>query len=213
MNFYYTERTAPYEALFETPILGLRCKHVMSLSSPKVKALYEASVDIGYQKVLWGYGCGIYEKESENRSIQIHTIREMVYKSFTNPFRLVLDNAGVLWVDNLHSAIRDVFVYGEDIMLKDASFYLVDFTKDIPTIVNRNNCLRDSLSDVKGAVMSGLDRQRRTSDKVREVNYTIREFLKDNHITKDSLNLTKEQFEQYRFDAYKARMDKEGSDD
>lgn len=197
-DFLYTEDVSPYEGFFSSRILDLPCKHVLRLASEKANALYQASVAIGYPQTIWGYGSGIYLKPEENRWVQLHTIRRMIYKQFVNPFRLVIDTAGVCWPDNLHSAIRDVLVFGEHITLFDVWCYTVDLRGATPVVVNRKDALRKDVSDIFGAIEAARKRDMRAGGAVRAVGYTIGEFIVENGITREALGLTEPYYTAYR---------------
>lgn len=198
MDFHYTEDASRYEPLFSQSLKTLRCKHVMMLTSDKAKELYECSRQFGYPQVMWGYDSGLYKNESVNRLVQLHTIRRMIYKQVVRPFRLVIDEGGALWVDNLHSCIRDIMVFGEDVCLRDTSFYLIDLGHPVPTIVNRNHCVYPNLNEISGAIASAQKRNQRTNPKIRRVFYTIDEFMTDNQITSDEIGLDPSVYEAYK---------------
>lgn len=198
MDFQYTEDISRYEPLFSQSLKSLRCKHVMMLTSDKAKELYDCSRQFGYPQVMWGYGSGLYKNESTNRLVQLHTIRRMIYKQVIRPFRLVIDEGGVLWVDNLHSCIRDILVFGDDVCLKDTAFYIIDLGHSIPIIVNRNHCVHPNLTEISGAIVSAQKRNQRTNPKIRRVFYTIEEFMTDNQITLDAIGLDPSVYEAYK---------------
>ena len=60
MEFQYTDSMGRYQELMGMPLASLRCKHVMSLLSPKALKQYKYSLETGYPQAVWGYGCGIY---------------------------------------------------------------------------------------------------------------------------------------------------------
>lgn len=117
-DFIYTSDYSKYKEILKTPIIKCVCKHIMNLDGEKAQQVFIASNKIGYNKCVWGYGMKIYENEEENRLIQIHTINKMICKGFIKPFRVVIDEAGVPWIDNLHSALRDIIVYGKEVTLE-----------------------------------------------------------------------------------------------
>lgn len=181
----------------ELKIIDMPCKHVLSLDSTKAKSLLEASHKIGYDQVMWGYGSGIYQNSEENRIIQINTIRRMIYKGFTRGFRIVVDSSGYVWVDNLHSAIRDIIVWGHDVRIGDVPHYVVDLSSEIVKVMGDRNYISDSLQDIYGAISVSYKRDRRTSDEVRQVGYTIGEFMNENAISRESINLSETIYAQY----------------
>lgn len=198
-EFTYTENADRYDPLFSQKLVDLRCKHVLRHDSEKAKDLYRRSNRFGYPQVVWGYGAGIYRNEDANRIIQIQTIRRMIYKQLTQPFRLVIDDGGVLWVDNLHSCIRDILVYGTDVRLRDTRFYLIDLARYCPIVVNRGDTLSRNLDDIEGAIWSAQKRNSRTNPQIRQVNYTIGEFMAENEITTEALQLPPEMYDAYLY--------------
>lgn len=190
MDFYYTSDLSPYRDLLSRKLTDLPCKHVMGLGSAKAKELYARSKELGYPQAMWGYGLGIHTEESENRIIQIQTIRRMIYKQIVRPFRVVIDSAGVPWVDNLHSCIRDILVTDSpDCTLGDTWFYLVDLSFDTPVVGDYRGSLSNNLSDILDALGAAKRRDVRTSPKIRQVGYTIGEFMEDNRICREALGL------------------------
>lgn len=198
MEFVYTTDTSDYQGFLNKPIIDFRSKHVMALASDRAKQLYVKSLSVGYPEVMWGYGSGLYQREDENRLIQIHRIARMIYKQERRAFRIVIDSAGVLWIDNLHSAIRDILVYGESVWFGNVSCYIIDLTRSIPIVADVSGSLSRNLDDIEGAIAVAKKRDGRTNAAVRAVGYSIREFLMDNAITKESLRLDERYFEVYR---------------
>lgn len=196
MQFLYTDDLSGYQKILNSRIVDMPCKHVMNLESEKARALRDASVNCGYYNVLWGYGTGICSNYSDNRIVQIHTVSKMIYKCLSDPFRIVIDRTGYAWIDNLHSAIRDVIVFGDGIRVSDARFYIVDLSRDVPVAAG-DGTLSHSIDDIMGAVDVAVKRDQRVNDAVRAVGYTIGEFMKDNLISREAVNLPDECFALY----------------
>lgn len=187
MDFVFTESTKGYEEVLNTRMKDTHCKHVMRLSSTKASQFYAESLRIGNEKVMWGYGSGLYRNEGANRIVQLHTIGRMIYKNFDRPFRVVIDETGTIWADNLHCCIRDIMKNGEDAVFGDARIYIVDMSKPIPVIVSINKTVSDSLNDIRGSIEVAKKRCSRVNDRIREINYTIEDFLHDNNIHRGTL--------------------------
>lgn len=75
----------------------------------------------------------------------------MIYKQWNRPYRIVIDYNGALWIDNLHSAIRDIIVYGKDTKILDTQFYLIGLSAIPPIVVNYKNNLDPSLKKREGS--------------------------------------------------------------
>lgn len=198
MNFTYTDNTDRYSGILEQKICDLQCKHVMVLNSEKAKMVWEESKHIDAMKNMWGYTSGIWKDEKENKLIQMHTIKKMVYKCLYMPFRIVIDTKGFIWTDNLHSSIRDIMVYGTGTKLKDVSCYIIDLRSNIPVVVNVRHSLHNDINDIKGAVHAAYQRNGRISDTIRNINYTVKEFLYDNGINRETIGLNDEMIQAYK---------------
>lgn len=198
MEFVYTTDLSDYQGFLNKPMIDFRSKHVMALTSDKAKQLYMNSLSADYPEVVWGYGSGLYRRKDENRLVQIHRIARMIYKQERRAFRIVIDSAGVLWIDNLHSAIRDILVYGESVWFCNVACYIIDLTRSIPIVADVSGALSRNLDDIEGAIFAARKRDRRADAAVRAVGYSIREFLTDNAITKESLQLDERYFKAYR---------------
>ena len=198
MDFTYTENIAPHQKYLEAKLTDCLCKHVMDLSSEKAKAVADKSIRIGYPQAIWGYGSEIYKNPEEDRIIQLQTIRKMIYKQWNRPYRIVIDYNGALWIDNLHSAIRDIIVYGKDTRILNTQFYLIDLSDIPPIVVNYKNNLDPSLKNVKGAILASVKRANRANGDIRNIGYTIGEFMQENKISKDAINLSENHYRNYR---------------
>lgn len=158
----------------------LRSKHVMCLDSEKAERLYEYSNDAGYPEVMWGHGEGLCRDYRKNRDIQIGRIQRMIYKANVHPIRVVLDSHNIMWVDNLHSAIaHELCRY--DCRLSNVPHYIV-MPDDRYTwrVVDPYNLVDFSRMD--GMLEACAKRLSRVTDDIRDVGYTIGEFIDDNGI-------------------------------
>lgn len=187
LNFIYSENATAYSEIENRPLRDCICKHVMCLKSEKSKAVYEESVRIGYKQVMWGFGSGIWKNPDQNRIIQMQCIRRMLYKKYNGPYRIVIDKAGEPFVDNLHTAIRELILYGGDVKIKDTKHYMVDTRTNPYTIVNVDGTVRQNFPDIAGCLKVSNDRLSRITPKLKSINYTIFEFMHDNNITKEKL--------------------------
>lgn len=196
MQFRYTDvSTKIYDAISEKRIIDCPSKHVLRLNSEKARELQKESQKQGYSRI-WGYNYGLYRDEEKNRNAQLYTIARMIYEEAKMPFRVVINQAGTPWIDNLHSAIRDVLVYGDSVKIKDVPHYIVDMSGDIPVVCDVKNSI--NMEDIKGAVRCAMKCDRRINDNISSINYTIGEFITENEITREELGINSELFEEYK---------------
>ena len=198
MDFYLSNGPVPHPDAMETRLVDFPSKHVLSLSSEKAGRLWDASLASGYPEAMWGYAAGIHRDARTNRAIQLQTVRKMVYQPFIRPFRMVRDSSGTFWPDNLHSAIRDILVFGDGVKLSEVPFYLIDLSGGVPKVYSHMGALSDSVVSIRAAVESARKRDRRATDAVRAVSYRIADFLADNGIDRDALALPDPVYGAYR---------------
>lgn len=186
--FLYTENVVEYKNYLSFYIKDCLCKHVLFTDSTKASRVLELSLKNNYPECKWGYWRGL--DDEQNRLVQISTIATMLHDGYTRPVRLVIDKSGVLWVDNLHSAILYMYVYGYNAMLNDIPNYIIDCRNDVPVVVSTyRGSVRDSLYDIKGAIGVSVKRCLRAIPEIVSVHYTIDEFIQDNNLSlDDSMN-------------------------
>lgn len=197
MEFIYTDDFSVYDAVLSKRIKDCICKHVMYHEAGKAKLVYDLSSAIGYDSVMWGYGSGIFKDAEMNRKIKLNTIQRMIYKGYTGPFRVVIDENDVPWIDNLHSAIRDVFVFGDDVRICDTRCYIIDMRTVPVTVVDVRNTLSMLMPDIFGAIISSRERIDKICPSLKNVNYTISDFMMDNCIYKSELTISDNFFDNY----------------
>lgn len=189
MEFRYIECSSGYLWLENMLLVDCLCKHVIlkpNGNSSKCIKYYEEAVKAGYDTVIWGTHSGFSKDPLENRNLQNARIKQMVADGFSSPIRIVLiDIGGIVyaWVDNLHTAIKDILVYGSDIPIGRLSYYIVDLCSFTPTVVDVGGSLRDSIKDIKGAIGCALKRKEYVNQGIINVGYTIGEFIKENNLT------------------------------
>lgn len=208
MEFTFKDSSTEYKHIQNMKIEDTLCKHVMGIINPngtidflssKERLVYEASHKLGYDNTLWGYGDGTYKDYDINRAVQLHTILRMIYKGFNRCFRVVIDKEGIPWVDNLHSGIRDIIVYGNDIKIGDMPHYIVDMSKEIPIIIS-NGVTFDSIINIKGAIQVSRKRVQRINKEIKDVNYTIKEFIDLHNINRETIKVTDGIIKKYKWE-------------
>lgn len=187
MKFIYTEDYSNYGDILNKKVKLSLCKHVMNLESDKSKRVYQESLDIGYSYVMWGYGTEIEDDYKLNRKNQLGIIYKMIQDHLDNAVRIIIDTDGDIWIDNLHSTIRNIILMDENITIGDMKCYIVDFHSDVsaPVIIDVNGSLSNNINDIKNMLNVSFDRLNRISNGIKKANYTIGEFILENKLNKD----------------------------
>lgn len=183
------------EDLLNMKLTDMFCKHVIRCSTDGIQTkagkLYIESCKVGYEICNWGLHVG------KPGDIQHHIslITQMEKDGYNHAVRIVVCKYDfceipVVWVDNLHSAIKYIREYGKDIKLGDIPFYVVDISDyEHPSILGYNGSLRESYEDILGAVSCAYKRFRRSNSKeLIEIGYTLGDFLCDNPMLYTELN-------------------------
>lgn len=188
-QFIYTENSTEYEDVLNRKIKDCLCKHVMSLKSEKSKEVFKLSQQINYQYVQWGFASKLTSNYEKNREYNLLKINKMINSHLNNAVRIIIDKEGDIWIDNLHSAIRNTFLKNTEICIGDMKIYIIDFSKNryMPTIVNVNKSLSNKLQDILGAVQVSFDRLDRISKDIKDIHYTIGEFIEENNLVYEEL--------------------------
>lgn len=141
---FRTEKCKEYENLLNRKLTSLECKHIISL---KNKSIYHASVNTGYEWVVFGsHRNGSLESEEK-------IINEMTKdNNFNRPIRIVYAKDERLWADNTHTAMAYINRFGENICIKDIPFYLIDIRNEVPVVVSIDNSVKNNLVDIYNAI-------------------------------------------------------------
>lgn len=139
------------EYLLNMKLIDMFCKHIIRNSQDNIKTkadkLYTESLKLGYNFCEWGVHSG------HPSDISFHTgiITKMEKDNYNHAVRIVICkydfcDTSIVWVDNLHSAIKYIREYGKDVRLRDIPFYVVDISDyQHPIIQGYNDSLRDQL--------------------------------------------------------------------
>ena len=185
MNFEFRDYADDYRDYLHNKVVDCLCKHVLHEGETSSKVLHESEA-IGYETCKWGYWLGV--PEEENRICQLFTIRKMLYDGYNRPVRIVIGKDGTLWVDNLHSAIMYLYVYGLNSRLSDIPTYIIDLRNPVPIVVSTyKGSVRDSVSCISGAIWSARRRYVMYNSKIVNLHYTIGEFITENNLYLDEL--------------------------
>lgn len=183
------------EDLLNMKLTDMFCKHVIRRNSDgiQIKAgkLYIESCKLGYKVCNWGLHVG----HASDIQYHINSIVQMERDGYNPAIRIVVCkydfcDTHIVWVDNLHSAIKYIREYGKDIKLRDIPFYVVDISDyEHPSVYGHNGSLRKNYEDILGAVSCAYKRFRRSNSKeLIEIGYTLRDFLCDNPMLYTELN-------------------------
>ena len=175
------------EDLLNMKLTDMFCKHVIGHNPDgmQVKAgrLFVESSKLGYEVCNWGLHVG----HASDTQYHINSIVQMERDGYNPAIRIVVCkynfcDTPVVWVDNLHSAIKYVRENGKDVRLRDIPFYVVDISDyEHPVIYGYNGSLREEYEDILGAVSCAYQRFRRSNSKeLIEIGYTLKDFLNDN---------------------------------
>ena len=178
--------TADLSSILEMRLVDLYCKHMIRVDydkESKANRLLSASRTIGYGYCEWGshdysrsnvfHHLGIIEKMEKDR--YNHAIRVVLCKY---PF----SDKVIVWTDNLHSTIKYIRQYGEEVKLKDVPFYVVDLSLLSHPIISAVDMkvLRPRLSAIVGAVSSAYFRYEMSNSKdLIDVGYLVGDLLDD----------------------------------
>ena len=195
--FLYTDDYTEYRKMLDVKITDCLCKQVLTLNTKKAQEVYMEAQRIGNQKVMWGYGQNLSNYPTKNREAQLMLIQKMIFDLFDRAIRVVIDKEGFLWIDNLHTAVKDVIVYGVDHKLIDSNVYIVDMRGDIPKVVDIDGSVSDSVFDITNAVACSAKRIKYITPELHKINYTIGEFIKDNEISRENLTLDVKIYDKY----------------
>lgn len=171
--------------LLDTKLTDMYCKHMVRIDNNNTKAnkLLQESRKIGYDICEWGLHRGYPSSPQHHMGI----IRKMEKDNYNHTVRIVICKYDfyeepIIWIDNLHSAIKYIREYGRDVKLQDIPFYIVDISKyDSPSICGYNHFLKNNYENILGAVSCAYKRFSRSNSKeLIDVHYTIEDLLNDN---------------------------------
>lgn len=183
------------EDLLNMKLTDMFCKHVIRRNPDgiQVKAgkLYIESCKLGYKVCNWGLHVG----HAGDIHYHIGLIIQMENDNYNHAVRIVICkydfcDTPIIWVDNIHSAIKYIRKYGKDVKLRDIPFYVVDISDyDHPSIKGYSGSLRENYEDILGAVSCAYKRFRRSNSKsLIAIGYTLKDFLYDNPMLYTELN-------------------------
>ncbi len=184
-QFHYTKDIS--DSIINTRLIDLRCKHVCSLESIKAQQVYTETLLTGYD-CRWGSISG--------NTDSLHHLKNILRQerdNYNHAVRVVVTQGSsdekYIWTDNLHSTIKYIRQKGLNTKLIDIQFYVIDLTTTIPTVIDVNNSVRQSLKDIDGAIKSAVNRVRRSTNNLMALNYTVKDFLMDNMLLLENKNI------------------------
>lgn len=175
------------EALLNMKLTDIFCKHVIRNSNNDVQTkagrLYIESCKLGYEICNWGLHVG----HPSDIQYHINSIVQMEKDKCNHAIRIVVCkydfcDTPIVWIDSLHSTIKYIREYGENVKLRDIPFYVVDISDyNNPYIHGYKGSLRERYEDILGAVSCAYKRFRRSNSKeLIKIEYTVKDFLQDN---------------------------------
>lgn len=200
MQFIYTNDLDKdkYESVINMRICDMISKHVMSLNSKKAQDILKLSMEKGIHQSIWGYDSNYYSSPKKNRVIQLFKVENMIMKMLDRPFRIVIDTNGVAWLDNVHSGIRDIIVFGSDITVSKTRYYIVDLRDiNLPIIVDPCDVVDLTRDNIRGIIDVSLVRQSRALEEFYTINYTIGDLMRENGIVRENMILNSKYFDIY----------------
>ena len=105
------------------------------------------------------------------------------------PLRLVIDQDGSLWADNLHGTIAQVICQGMSVTFKDLPVYIMDMRTIVPKIIDGYHLIDLDTNKVTGLLSVSWKRCERSSKELKAVGYTIGEFMDENDLNQNELTL------------------------
>lgn len=184
------------EDVLNMKLTDMFCKHVIRRTPDgiqiKADKLYIESCKLGYKVCNWGLHMG----HASDIQYHIKSIVQMERDGYNPAIRIVICkynfcDAPIVWIDNLHSAIKYIREYGKDVKLRYIPFYIVDISDyEHPLINGYNGSLRENYEDILEAVSCAYKRFRRSNSKeLIEIGYTLKDFLCDNPMLYTELNV------------------------
>jgi hypothetical protein len=182
------------EDLLNMNLTDMFCKHVIRHNPDgiqiKADKLCIESCKLGYKVCNWGLHVG----HASDIQYHINSIVQMERDEYNPAIRIVVCKydfceTPIVWIDNLHSAIKYIREYGKNVKLGDIPFYVVDISDyNHPSIHGYNGSLRERYEDILGAVSCAYKRRRSNSKELIEIGYTVKDFLYDNPMLYTELN-------------------------
>ena len=133
-----------------------------------------------------------------NRQIQIGCIQHGISSKSIKPMRVVLAEGRRVWIDNLHTAIQNIIIYGDDVKIRDCMPYICDMTVTPFKIVSIEGSVAGNLGMAKGAIQAAVKRLNRVHSDMYEINYTIGDFMQENVINREALTISQKRIDSYK---------------
>ena len=168
----YDKQATELSNLLNIKLINLECKHIPELTEKNIKLLID-SEKVNYQYLVFGS-----HREHCRLSDELNRIENMSHSSCQRAVRIVLTNDNKVWCDNTHWTIAYIHKFGKETTLNCIPFYIVDLRFDYPVIIDYDNTLFDSLSNIMNAIAAAMQIQDRIDRGWRNnINYTIGDFL------------------------------------
>ncbi len=157
--------------LLSIPLRELESKHIPYIND-KTKMLHQNAVQIGYTYDVFGS-----HRSYTSLLEEIERIKNMSSTPCLRAVRIVLTSDGKIWSDNTHWTIAYMLRYGWNTQLREIPFYIVDFCHEIPTVIDYNHALFDSITEIRNAVKAAQNIQDRLNSgwRIGKSSYKIEE--------------------------------------
>lgn len=149
------ENSKEVKEILPIPLKKLEAKHIPYINN-KTNILHANAVHAGYTYDVFGSHRSYTELPDE-----VERIKNMSFTPCLRAVRIVLTTDGKIWSDNTHWTIAYMLKYGWNTQLKEIPFYIVDFCHDIPTVIDYNHTLFDSITEIRNAVKAAQNIQER----------------------------------------------------
>lgn len=175
-QFVYIDIKEPDEMEIKKYHLDFKLKEIESkhIVYPNLhKDMVELSHNVQYEYLI----IGSHRKNSKILS-ETERINNMKIASCKRPARFVISRDDRVWADNTHWTLSFV-LNNQSACIKDVPAYIIDFRNEIPTIININNSVYDSVSCILNAIECAYAIQKRLDNGWRPVSikFTINDLL------------------------------------
>ena len=105
----------------------------------------------------------------------------MMKSEIERPIKIVIASDNKLYADNTHWTCGYVIKYGEDVLVKNVPFYVIDLRTKIIKIISNNNSVIHNEKDIRETIKRALKINKRLKKgwRCEEVNYTMGDLIKD----------------------------------
>lgn len=173
--FYKVEKENEYYSdIFNYKLIDTHSKHIAYINENTEK-LHTLALKVNYNIDIIGSHRKTTLEEERQR------IQNMKNSSCFRAARFVVCSDGRIWADNTHWTIAYIQKLGDAVTIKNIPSYIIDFRNDIPTVIEYDDIIFDSIFCVKSAIACAKRIQDRVNNGWRPTHtiYTIHDLIKD----------------------------------